>query len=433
MEYTHTPSGEIENQIMVAIKSLLYRYNILHPKTTMWVKRLFLTIFLLFQCGHRVGLYAHPMPNSMIVLNIHEKHISGQILLPLSELQTAIGMGVNDHSERLVERLGDSLRTYLMAHIRPKSFEGVRWAVRIGDIHLTESSDSLTGKYKELTVQFEMSPPPNYDIRNFFFDYDVILHQVASHRALIHIKQDWALGMVREDTISQQIGVIEWDVVNGKLHPFMVSLQQGSLWEGFKRMVELGIDHIAEGLDHMLFVLTLLMATFPPSRQKNKITASWREGRLFYIITAFTVGHSLTLLLGSFQWINLPTKPIEIFIAFTILVSAFHALRPIYPQKEVLIAGLFGLIHGMAFAQTLIPLDLSTTQMFLSILGFNIGIELMQLCIIVVVFPILFLLSKTPYYNLLRTIAAITLMTLACAWMIERIQEKPNFITQWLV
>ncbi|NBB17775.1 HupE/UreJ family protein [Runella sp. CRIBMP] len=379
--------------------------------------------------------FAHPMPNSMVVLNIHEKYISGEIMLPLSELQSAIGMGVNDNSSRLVERLGDSLRIYLTQHIRPKSFEGKPWALKLGEMKVIESTDQLVGQYKELVVAFEMTPPLNYDLRNFYFDYDVILHQVASHRALIHVKQDWAQGLVREDTTTQQVGVIEWDIVNGKLSPFQVSLQQGSLWKGFQNMVKLGIEHIAEGTDHILFVLTLLLPAMlaADGRRWGKFSGLKPSlGHLLKIITAFTIGHSLTLLLGSVQWLHFPSKPIEVLIAFTILVSAFHALRPIYPKWEVLMAGAFGVIHGLAFAQTLTNLELSAKQMILSIFGFNVGIEFMQLFIILLVFPVLLLLSKTRYYAIFRQVGAVLMLLMALAWMIERIQEKPNFITAWI-
>lgn len=392
-------------------------------------------VFLLPQWGTGGCLFAHPMPNSMVVLNIHEKHISGEVLLPLSELQSAIGMGVNDRSDRMVERMGDSLRVYLLKHIRPKSFEGVAWKVTVGEMKLLQSTDPIVGTYKELAVKFEMAPQSGYDLRNFFFDYDVILHQVASHKSLIHIKQDWAQGLVREDTLTQQIGVIEWDVVNNKLNPFLVSLQEGSLWKGCINMVDLGIDHIAEGTDHMLFVLTLLfpaMLLASEGRWRKPLELKASLLNLLKIITAFTVGHSLTLLIGSLQWLHFPSKPIEVLIAITILVSAFHALKPIYPKREVLIAGLFGLVHGLAFAETLTNLDLSTTQMALSILGFNVGIELMQLALIAMAFPVLFLLAKTPYYDLVRTVGVVAMMILAFAWMVERIQESPNFVTEWV-
>lgn len=171
--------------------------------------------------------------------------------------------------------------------------------------------------------------------------------------------------------------------------------------------------------------------TSPLGRSQWRTTAARVRG-LLRIITAFTIGHSLTLLLGSIQWLHFPSKPIEVLIAFTILVSAIHAFRPIYPKWEVLIAGGFGLIHGLAFAETLTNLDLSTKQLVLSIFGFNVGIELMQLFIILVFFPALFLLSKTRYYTAVRQVGAVLMMLMALGWMIERIQEKPNFITEWL-
>ena len=279
-----------------------------------------------------------------------------------------------------------------------------------------------------------MQPPQYADLRNFYFKYDVIVHQVVTHKILLSIKQDWQQGIVLEDSTMQAVGVIELDIPTGKIKPFQISLQAGSNWQGFKNMVSLGIGHIWGGTDHILFILTLLLAIVKPSSppRGNLVskTPLLGDGGLLGIITAFTIAHSLTLLLGSVQWINLPRKPIEVLIAITISVSAFHAFRPIYPKKETLIAGAFGLIHGLAFAETLTNLQLSTKQMALSILGFNIGIELMQLLIILVVFPILILLNKTRYYLQIRQIGVIMIMILALAWMIERLQDKPNFITK---
>lgn len=371
-----------------------------------------------------LNTFAHPMPNSMVVLKVHEKHISGEIMLPLSELQSAIRMQVNENSDRLVERLGDTLRNYLAEHIRPKSLEGKPWQVKIGEMKVIETTDKIVGGYKELVVFFEMSPPKNYDLRNFYFDYDVILHRVASHKTLIQVKQDWQQGLVREDTTMMQLGVIEWDMVNGKLNPFQVSLNQGSTWQGFKNMVSLGVSHIKEGTDHILFVLTLLLPAMLLAENKRWgkfIGTKESLKNLLKIITAFTFGHSLTLILGTIEWLNFPIQAIEILIAITILVSALHASRPIYPKKEILVAGGFGLIHGLAFSETLKNLELSTRQMVLSILGFNIGIELMQLVIVLAFFPILLLLSKTRYYSTFRQIGAVFMIIMALFWLYERI------------
>lgn len=399
------------------------------------IKIIILVVSIVTFCEREV--IAHPMPSSMVILKIHEKNISGEIQLPLGELQSAIGMGVNDNSERLIERLGDSLRIYLLKHIRPRTFDGKLWNVRLGEMQVNETKNELSGEYKELVIAFSMTPPQHYDLRNFYFDYDVILHQVASHKALIAIKQDWQQGIMHEDgtpsdSTMQQVGVIEWDVVNNKLNPFQISLQQGSVWMGFKSMVSLGAKHISEGTDHLLFLLVLLLPIPLVVNQKKWASArSVRESLLhiFKVVTAFTIGHSVTLLFGALGWVFLPSKPIEVLIGVSILVSAIHAIKPIFPNKETHIALGFGLIHGLAFAYTLQDLNLSTSKMALSILGFNIGIELMQLAVIVAVIPWLLLLSRTSFYTVFRVFGSILAGLVAIGWIIERLSETPNFIT----
>ncbi len=408
-------------------------------KKSCYTNKIVLRTLLIFAFlfPHRGGggwLFAHPMPSSMVILKIHDKHISGEIQLPLGELQSAIGMAVNDNSVRLVERLGNSLRIYLVKHIRPRTFDGKPWKVALGEMKVVETKSKLSGDYKELVAEFTMIPPPSYDLRNFYFDYDVILHQVASHKALIAIKQDWQQGIMHKDgtTTMQQVGVIQWDVVNNKLNPFQISLQQGSAWQGFKSMVSLGVKHIAEGTDHLLFLLVLLLPI--PLLINQKKWASQRSVReslvhILKVVTAFTVGHSITLLFGALGWGFLPSKFIEVLIGVSILISAIHAIKPIFPNREIYIALGFGLIHGLAFANTLQNLNLNPFKMVLSILGFNIGIELLQLAVIVAVIPWLLLLSRTSFYAIFRVFGAVLAGIAAIGWIIERLLDEPNIIT----
>jgi hypothetical protein len=149
---------------------------------------------------------------------------------------------------------------------------------------------------------------------------------------------------------------------------------------------------------------------------------------LLKIVTAFTVGHSLTLLVGALDLFRVPQQPIEVLIAVSILISAVHAVRPIFPGKEMYVAAGFGLIHGLAFAAALSELHLTPSAMALSILGFNIGIELMQLFVVALVVPWLMLLSQTAFYSQLRIAGAVTAAIAAIAWIVERITGNPNQI-----
>ncbi len=392
--------------------------------------KIILSVFFLFPLWGSGG-WAHPMPNSLVLMNVQQHRISGEIQIPLGELQSAIGLAVNDSSLNLVNRLGGTLRVYLLQHIRPTTFDGKAWSVEVGAMQVHETTNPLSGAYKELTVQYSMKPPPNADLRNFYFNYDAVVHQVITHRIIVAVKQDWQKGQLTED-VPTEVGVIELDIPTGKVPPFQVSLQQGSAWIGFKSMVWLGINHIKEGIDHLLFLLTLLLQIQPPPppmgelKKVAPLTQPSKAVRgLFRVlgatITAFTIGHSLTLILGALKVVHLPSQIVEVLIAVTILISAVHVIKPIFTGREMLVIGGFGLIHGLAFADTLTNLQLDTKELALSILGFNVGIELMQLFVIALTLPFLILFSKTRFYVSFRTSGAILTIIAALYWIVERV------------
>ena len=197
-------------------------------------------------------------------------------------------------------------------------------------------------------------------------------------------------------------------------------------------MVALGIRHISEGTDHLLFLLVLMLpAPLISSRGKWAGCGGARYSlfRLLKIATAFTIGHSITLLAGATGWLRLPSQPVELLISVSILVGAVHALRPLFPGREVFIAAGFGLIHGLAFAATLASLHLDAGRMALSILGFNVGIELMQLFVLLLFVPWLIILGHYYFYRWLRIAGALFAIVAACAWITERITLHANTIT----
>lgn len=111
---------------------------------------------------------------------------------------------------------------------------------------------------------------------------------------------------------------------------------------------------------------------------------------------------------------------IESGIALSVLVSALHAVRPLVPRGETLIAGGFGLLHGLAFATLLTELDLSRFGLVATLLGFNIGIEIAQLLVVPLVMPSLILLSRSATYSIVRVAAASVGAVLAVGWLLHR-------------
>ncbi|GAB3577156.1 HupE/UreJ family protein [Hymenobacter daeguensis] len=394
----------------------------------LFAPRFWLAVLLALLAG-AFRAQAHPMPSSVVLLDLHPGGVGAEIQLPLPELQAAFGHDVALNTETLVARLGPGLRAYIARHVRPVSPDGRRWAVAVRALSVQAAEQTATGPYQELVATLWLTPPAGATARTFTFDYDVIVHQVVTHVVLVSVRRDWEQGRVGEETPTE-VGVIRLDVRNNVIPALFISQAGGGWWAGFRGMVALGVRHIAEGTDHLLFLLVLLLPApllLTKGRRWGRFGgARYSLIRLLKVVTAFTVGHSITLLAGALGWLRLPGQPVEILIAVSILVSAAHALRPVFPGREAGVAAGFGLVHGLAFASTLAELQLPAGPMALSILGFNLGIELMQLFVIALTVPWLILLSYTPYYAAVRVGGAALAAVAALAWIAERLSAQAN-------
>ena len=155
----------------------------------------------------------------------------------------------------------------------------------------------------------------------------------------------------------------------------------------FRIYVELGFRHIADfaGYDHILFVAALAI----PFGIRD-----WRQ--LAVLVTAFTVGHSLTLALATLRLVSVPSQLVETLIPATILYTALDAYLTATPQrpenavtiKRYGVALLFGLVHGLGFSTYLRALLGSEESITLPLLAFNVGLELGQLVILSIVLAV---------------------------------------------
>ncbi|HEX4808571.1 MAG TPA: HupE/UreJ family protein [Bryobacteraceae bacterium] len=200
---------------------------------------------------------------------------------------------------------------------------------------------------------------------------------------------------------------------------------------GVPSMFRLGMRHIAEGTDHLLFLIALLLpAPLLAVRSRWAAAGSIHHSlvQIVRVVTAFTIGHSATLGLGAWGLVSLPSRVVEVLIAFSILVSSIHALRPLFPGREPAIAAGFGLVHGLAVATTLQNLGVGPWQRIASILGFNLGIETMQLIVVGAILPSLIALSRTPAYRVFRFCGALFAGFASLGWIIERLFGVPDFV-----
>ncbi len=186
-------------------------------------------------------------------------------------------------------------------------------------------------------------------------------------------------------------------------------------WSVIRTYTGLGIEHILFGIDHLLFVLSLII-----------ITKGFRK--VVKTITAFTLAHSITLSLAVLGFANVPGPPVEAVIALSIVFLALEIVRNIQghetltSRKPWLVAFSFGLLHGFGFAGALVEVGLPQTDIPIALAFFNVGVEIGQLCFVVCVIGLIKVLSlykKWP--KVVQKIPPYAIGSMATFWVIERI------------
>ena len=176
----------------------------------------------------------------------------------------------------------------------------------------------------------------------------------------------------------------------------------------------LGVEHLLGGVDHVVFVLGLifLISGFIP---------------LLKTVTAFTLAHSITLAISVLGVFKLPSASTEALIALTIIYLAFELTKTESQIKRPwLMAFGFGLLHGFGFAGALSEIGIANDQLFLSLLFFNIGIEIGQLMIIPLVGLIIYILNFINLKNLFRALITYGIGGMGVFWFITRIWSIVN-------
>lgn len=241
----------------------------------------------------------------------------------------------------------------------------------------------------------------------------------------------WTFPMIRDGKVSPTFELMVKEIVGGheqltlvdRYKPELV-LGVSSQDTGFGALVWSGVEHIGaapsewhdedgaklpDGLDHILFLLALILG----------------GGTLLQLIgiaTGFTVGHSITLALTALNVVRLPPSVIEPLIALSIAFVAVEAITGLWKKHRWKIATFFGLVHGFGFGYALEGLELSTGEFVKALFAFNLGVELGQIMLMIVLVPIVLLAHRnkrvTPY--VIKGLAGLIFIA-GMYWTIERI------------
>lgn len=202
-----------------------------------------------------------------------------------------------------------------------------------------------------------------------------------------------------------------------------IDLQSSDWFSVLSSYVYQGIVHIFIGIDHILFLVVLVL-TSVLIYQNGKWIPKLNNSRVIkdtaWVITAFTLAHSITLSATALGWIVPSSRWVEFGIAVSIVLTALNNLWPLVTRLSLITFG-FGLLHGMGFASVLGELGLSEQHTLLSILAFNIGVEAGQIIILLALLPLLFFCrSQRWYLKYGLKLCSIVIGIIAINWSIQR-------------
>ena len=340
---------------------------------------------------------AHSLQSSTLAVRVGEEQVEATVSVAADTLDGLVGEAATDAD----------VTAYLADHLTVTGTDGTAWAETWSAV-TRETVEGIDSYSVDVVLDTGGADPSSFTLA-----YDGVIEADASHEAVVVLTD--AAGDISTPGV---LTAADDTLTVGD------TAATGAADSGLLDMVGYGLHHVLEGADHLLFLLTLLLVAPVAAAggrwvRRDGLRSTLRS--VLAVVTAFTLGHSLTLLASALGWVTAPGTPVEVLIAVSVGVAAVHALRPLARRGEVLVAGAFGLVHGLAFAGILTDLGLAGTTSVPALLAFNVGVELAQLLTVALVFPSLYLLSRTRWYPRVRVAGALVALVAAATWALDRL------------
>ncbi|WP_120077920.1 HupE/UreJ family protein [Aurantiacibacter odishensis] len=333
---------------------------------------------------------AHPAPFSYADVELHEQHIEGT--LSVHTIDLAHELGIEEPQTLLDERVLASQYSDIKGMLRDRlvfmNADGEVIPLQFQDISAAAADDALLLRFRS-----DMTPTPSLIVDAHLFPYD------PAHQTFVNIYEK---GELRQQFLFGADSPPQTHYAGTAAGVAAV----------FATFVPSGAHHVLIGPDHVLFLIGLIL-----------LGGSLR--RLAVIVTAFTVGHSVTLALAATGTFAPPAWLIEPLIALSIVIVGADNLLRKEGQRDLrpIFALLFGLIHGFGFAFVLREFGLPTGNLAWSLLAFNIGVEIGQLAIVVpFALALAWLRKRMPQVTKRIVIGGSLAVVLAGAyWFVDRV------------
>jgi hypothetical protein len=377
------------------------------PSSPGWRRRVrrFITLCTVLVAGllWAGSAFAHKASDSYLGLRVDGGEVSGQWDIALRDIEVVLGLDADGDGEIRwgeLRRRHEALAAWALSALSLE--RGGRCSLTVTGHAVDEHTD---GAYAVLNLAGRCpgSSGP------LLLDYRLLLEVDTLHRGLLKLDLD---------------GVAQAAVlVPGQTPPAFGAAPPGPLASMAAFLMQ-GVWHIWIGLDHILFLLALLLPAVLVRRAGRWVGVSGfgpAVRDVVAVVTAFTAAHSITLSLAALGWVSLPSRWVESAIAASVVLAAANNLRPMIGGRRWMVAFGFGLIHGFGFASVLSDLGLPAATLAWSLAGFNIGVELGQLAIVAVFLPLAYGLRHTGLYRLvIFTGGSWAAMVLAALWFVQR-------------
>lgn len=347
---------------------------------------------------------AHRASDAFLTLTVEGAAIDGRWDIALRDLEHAVGLDRDgdlaiDWGE--VQAATPAIVGYGLQHLQVAA-DGRACPVAARDLLVTERAD---GPYAVLMLTAACPAT----VTDLTFTYTLLAEADPLHRGLLRL--DWG-GRTTANVFGPD---------NPSLH--LAGMNNGGL-PRVRAFVVDGVRHILSGLDHLLFLATILIgALIAREGSAWRVAHGLREPGLAILraVTAFTVAHSLTLSLAVFGVVNLPARLTEGLVALSIVAGGLNNVRPFFAGRLTLLVFGFGLVHGLGFAAALTSLSLPRAELIWALLAFNVGIELGQLLFIAAFVP--FALALRHLFGVgacLGRAASAVIALIGAWWLVER-------------
>lgn len=353
------------------------------------MRRLFVTAAAVL-CLSGPTVHAHTLPLSHVELRTRDQGIVATVEAPAIDLAHDLPDVTPDilltqaGAVAQREKLVATLSTRLIVEA-----DGVRLEAALLDIEPVGARQAV-----RLRLRYTwLKPPARLQVRCRLFPYD------PRHKTFLDV--------YRDDRLERQF-ILDDDT---RQIEFVATATQRTVAVVRQFLFE-GVHHIFIGPDHILFIVGLLL-----------LGGTLRQ--LLMIVTAFTVAHSVTLILATLDLLNPPARLIEPAIALSIIFVGVHSLRGTVGRRDLrlLFAFGFGFIHGFGFADVLREMHLPRAALGWSLFSFNVGVEVGQACIVLTVAPLLALIDRRSTVVGQRVVMASSLCVIVAGsfWFVERL------------